>query len=138
MPKKSTGNKAAKNKAHKTTTKPDNNAAKRTGNKVAKGTTPDIAYANVPVEEAWKTWDMAYQDKDGRRNVLSGLWHDFQKNTINEMWLKFGIKVKKKKTKATTAKAIKGNDNAMKAVKKTTTNTMNVTKMKAAIARLGR
>ena len=123
------GNKAAKNKTLKTTTKPDNNVASQR----------QVAFANLPVDETWKTWDMRYEDKGGRPKVLSGLWIDFQKQTVNEMWLGFGIKPnqlkgQKKLTncmKQTKTKAIKGT------VKKTVTKPIVVTKMKAAIKGLG-
>ena len=125
------GNKAAKNKTLKTTTKPDNNVASQR----------QVAFANMPVEESWKTWDMAYQDKGGRRKLLSGLWIDFQKQTVNEMWLGFGINMKQNKKamkgKKTLKKPMKGKKTLTKAVGKTKTKAMHVTKMKAAIAKLG-
>ena len=88
-----------RNKAAKSTTNPGNKVAtstKKPNKKVAKGSaTPAktlIAFGNLPVEESWKTWDMAYQANDGRRKLLSGLWIDFQKQTVNEQWLGFGSK----------------------------------------------
>ena len=125
------GNKAAKNKTLKTTTKPDNNVASQR----------QVAFANLPVDETWKTWDMACQDQGGRRKLLSGLWIDFQKQTINERWPGFGINIKQNKKamkgKKTLKKPMKGKKTLTKAVQKTKTKAMHVTKMKAAIAKLG-
>ena len=118
---------------------PDNKAATKRGNKVKPG--DKVAFVSLPVEESWKTWDMAYQVKGGRRKLLSGLWIDFQKQTVNEMWLGFGIEMKQNKktmkAKKTLKKPMKGKKTLTKAVEKTKTKPMHVTKMKAAIARLG-
>ena len=73
--------------------------------------------------------------------MLIGLWIDFQKQTINERWLGFGINIKQNKKamkgKKTLKKPMKGKHTLTKAVQKTKTKAMHVTKMKAAIARLG-
>ena len=125
------GNKAAKNKTLKTTTKPDNNVASQR----------QVAFANLPVDETWKTWDIRYEDKGGRPKALSGLWIDFNEQTINERWLGFGINIKQNKKamkgKKTLKKPMKGKKTLTKAVQKTKTKAMHVTKMKAAIAKLG-